>query len=151
MELEEAISKRNSIRHYKDETVTHEEVAKLLWAASKVPSAGGIRAVKIVTVYDKDLKEKLCQAALSQRCVAEAFVDLVILADYEKVMKRYHRRGIRYAQIEAGHMGQNISLMAIQLGLGCVMIGAFRDADVKSVLGIEIEEPIYIIPVGKIA
>ena len=150
MELEEAISKRKSIRHYKEGEVTHEEIAKLLWVASKVPSAGGIHPLKIVTVYDKDLKEKLCHAALDQRCVAEAYVDLVILVDYGRMYGRYHKRGIRYAQMEAGHMGQNISLMALSLGLGCVMIGAFRDVDVKLALGIEVEDPLYIIPVGRI-
>jgi len=33
--------------------------------------------------------------------------------------------------------------------LGTVMIGAFGDEEVKEVLGIK-EEPLYIIPVGKI-
>ena len=150
MELEEAISQRKSVRHYKEGEVTSEEVAKLLWAASQVPSAGHIHSLKILPVSDSITKEKLCQAALNQRCVAEAFVDLVILADYNRMMRRYHRRGVRYALIEAGHMGQNISLMAVQLGLGCVMIGAFRDTDVKIALGIEVEEPIYIIPVGRV-
>lgn len=150
MLLEEAINQRKSVRHYKEGEVTHEEIARLLWAASKVPSAGGIRPCKIVTVYDKDLKQKLCEAALNQKCVADAFVDMVILADYNLAMRRYHKRGVRYALMEAGHMGQNISLMAVQLGLGCVMIGAFRDTDVKIALGIEVEDPIYIIPVGRV-
>ena len=149
MELEEAISKRKSIRSFIDEPISKEDIEKLLWAASKVPSAGGIHPIKIHTVYDRDLKEKLCHAALNQRCVAEAQVDLVISADYQKVMGRYGKRGVRYAQMEAGHMGQNISLMTVSLGLGCVMIGAFSDARVKEVLGIN-EDPLYLIPVGRI-
>ncbi len=149
MELEEAIDKRRSTRHYTGEPVTKEEVEKLLWAASKVPSAGHIHPLKVLPVYNKDVKEKLCHAALDQRCVAEASVDLVILADYGIMMRRYGKRGYRYVQIEAGHMGQNIALMATSLGLGTVMIGAFRDVDVKIVLGIEVEEPLYIIPVGR--
>ncbi len=149
MELEEVINKRISIRHYKDEPVTEEEVSKLVSVGLKVPSAGGIHPIKIVVVYDKEVKERLCRAALGQKCVEEAFVDLVVLADYSKVTPRYHTRGYRYVLLEAGHVGQNISLMATSLGLGTVMIGAFRDADVKTVLGIEIEEPIYIIPVGR--
>jgi nitroreductase len=46
-------------------------------------------------------------------------------------------------------VGQNVSLQAISLNLGAVMIGAFGDEEVKEVLGIE-QEPLYIIPVGKI-
>lgn len=48
-----------------------------------------------------------------------------------------------------GHAGQNVSLQAIALGLGTVMIGAFEDKQVQEVLGIK-GEPLYIIPVGKI-
>ncbi len=46
-------------------------------------------------------------------------------------------------------MGQNISLQANALSLGTVMIGAFEDKQVKEVLEIK-EEPLYVIPVGKI-
>lgn len=149
MELEEAINKRKSIRHYKDGEVTQEEILKLIGAASNVPSAGHIHPLRIITVYDKDTKEKLCKASLNQRCIAEASVNLVIVADYNKITDKYHGRGIRYAQMEAGHMGQNISLMAVSLGLGTVMIGAFKDAEVKEVLEIK-EDPLYVISVGRI-
>lgn len=149
MILEEAINKRKSIRSYSDEPLSIGDTEKLLWAASRVPSAGGIRSLRIHVVYDKDMKERLCHAALNQRCVAEAQVDLVVLADYQKVMSRYGKRGVRYAQMEAGHIGQNISLIAVSLGLGTVMIGAFKDEEVKKVLSTE-EDPLYIIPVGRI-
>lgn len=147
--VEEAINKRKSVRSYSDEPLSIGDIEKLIWAASRVPSAGGIHPLEIRAVYDKDMKERLCQVALNQRCIAEAQVDLVISANYQKMMNRYGERGVRYAQMEAGHMGQNISLVAVSLGLGCVMIGAFRDKEVKKVLGIE-EEPLYIIPVGRI-
>jgi nitroreductase len=51
--------------------------------------------------------------------------------------------------MEVGHVGQNISLQAVALNMGTVMIGAFDDQQVKEILKIE-EEPLYIIPVGKI-
>lgn len=149
MELTEAINKRKSIRSFTNEPLRKEEIAKLLWAALKTPSAGAIHPFKIHVVDDKSLKEKLCVAGLNQKCIAEASVVFVVAADFTRMVKRYHRRGYRYIYMEAGHIGQNISLMAVSLGLGSVMIGAFRDADVKAVLGIE-EEPIYIIPVGRI-
>jgi nitroreductase len=51
--------------------------------------------------------------------------------------------------MEVGHVGQNVSLQAVALNMGTVMIGAFDDQRVKKVLEIE-EEPLYIIPVGKV-
>lgn len=151
MLVEEAINKRKSIRHYKDEPVTLDEIRKLIEVGHKVPSAGRVHPLAIYTVEDRDKKEKLCEAALNQDCIRQAQVVIVVAADFAKMRTRYSRgdRGERYCYMEAGHAGQNISLMAASLGLGCVMIGAFSDEKVREVLGIN-ESPLYLIPVGRI-
>jgi len=102
---------------------------------------------EIVKIKDGDFRQGLCNAALGQKAILTAQVVFVVAANYNKITKRYRRRGYRYACMEVGHIGQNISLMALSLGLGTVMIGAFRDSKVKTVLGIE-EEPLYIISAG---
>jgi SagB-type dehydrogenase family enzyme len=81
--------------------------------------------------------------------IEEAPINIVIAADYGRTTGHYGQRGNRYVHMEVGHVGQNVSLQAIALGLGTVMIGAFEDKQVQEVLGIK-EEPLYIIPVGKI-
>jgi SagB-type dehydrogenase family enzyme len=81
--------------------------------------------------------------------IEAAPVNIIIAADYGRTTGHYGQRGHRYVHIEVGHVGQNVSLQAISLNLGAVMIGAFGDEEVKEVLGIE-QEPLYIIPVGKI-
>ncbi|WP_258187077.1 nitroreductase family protein, partial [Candidatus Hakubella thermalkaliphila] len=43
-------------------------------------------------------------------------------------------RGIRYVHMEPGHVGQNVHLQAVALGLGTVVIGASRDDQVKEIL-----------------
>ena len=54
-----------------------------------------------------------------------------------------------YANIEAGHIAENIHLQAVALGLASVPIGAFSDERVKSALGLPADcTPLYIIPVG---
>jgi nitroreductase len=54
-----------------------------------------------------------------------------------------------YATMESGHMGQNIFLQAETLGLGAGIVGAFRDEEVRRVMGLPKEhEPLLIIPVG---
>jgi SagB-type dehydrogenase family enzyme len=81
--------------------------------------------------------------------IEEAPINIVIAADYGRTTSHYGQRGNRYVHMEVGHVGQNVSLQAIALGLGTVMIGAFEDKQIREVLGIK-EEPLYIIPVGKI-
>lgn len=98
---------------------------------------------------DEDLRRRLCRAALEQRMIERAPVTLIIAADYHRTTGHYGQRGVRYVHMEVGHMGQNISLQAVALNLGTVMIGAFRDQEIKEILGIE-EEPLYLIPVGRV-
>ncbi|MFO7996297.1 MAG: SagB/ThcOx family dehydrogenase, partial [Dehalococcoidia bacterium] len=64
---------------------------------------------------------------------------------------RYGDRGIRYVHMEVGHAAQNIYLQAVALNLGTVVIGAFHDDQVSGVLNLPAnEQPLYIIPVGRI-
>jgi len=100
-------------------------------------------------IKEQDIRNRLSQAALGQRMIERAPVSIVIAADYDRTTGSYGQRGIRYVHMEVGHVGQNISLQAVALNLGTVMIGAFEDKQVKEILEIK-EEPLYIIPIGKI-
>ncbi len=96
-----------------------------------------------------DYSYELYKAALEQRWVLEAPVNIVIMAVFERTTKRYGERGVRYVYLEAGHVGQNIYLQATALGLGTVAIGAFYDDWVQRIIGAPSEQkPIYIFPVG---
>jgi SagB-type dehydrogenase family enzyme len=98
-----------------------------------------------------DVRKELTKAALGQGMVARAPMSLVFTAVYKRTTARYGRRGeARYVPMDMGGAGQNVHLQAEALGLGTVIIGAFNDEEVKKVLGIQDEEPLYIMPVGRI-
>jgi len=178
--IEETLNKRRSVRDYKRGPLSLEQVSQLLWAASgrnlyrrTAPSAGATYPLEtylvsgeveglIPGIYhysfsghglemtkEQDVRNRLSRAALGQEMIEEAPVNIIIAADYGRTTGHYGQRGNRYVHMEVGHAGQNVSLQAIALGLGTVMIGAFEDKQVQEVLGIK-EEPLYIIPVGKI-
>jgi len=149
MNLSEAIAKRKSIRIFKDEDISDSEIMKLLNAAEQVPSAGGIHPLEFKVLYRDDMNTDFYTACLRQKAVLYAPIAIVISADFSKTRARYHRRGIRYVYLEAGHSAQNICLTAVELGLGSVCIGAFHDAEVKKLLKLE-TDPIYIIPIGRV-
>lgn len=97
-----------------------------------------------------DKRFHLAQAALEQQYIAEAAVDLVITATYDKITSKYNTRGISYAHMEAGHVSQNIYLQATALNLGTVAIGAFDTDRISRLLNLDVgEEPLYIMPVGR--
>jgi SagB-type dehydrogenase family enzyme len=179
MPLETAIQKRQSVRKYAPKELTLDQAGQILWAAygvnprknnfisRNVPSAGGIFPM---TVYllDKngiyryqplshslglvkagDKRAELAAAAFGQGAVKQAPVNLVITADEAKCAQRYGERARRYTDMEAGHIGQNVSLQAVALGLSTVMVGAFNDEAVRELIALpDNEAPLYIIPVG---
>jgi len=96
-----------------------------------------------------DVRAKIASAALNQGFLAEAPLDVLIAADYERTTGRYGERGIRYVHIEVGHAGQNIYLQAEALGLGTVAVGAFEDKGVARAFGLPGDlEPLYLMPIG---
>ena len=93
---------------------------------------------------------QLSRAALGQRMVGEAPVIVVLSAVYERTTRHYGSRGVMYVHMEAGHAGQNVSLVGEGLEIGSVMVGAFDEGMVKKILGLPPNEtPIYLIPCGK--
>ncbi|MEM4430658.1 MAG: SagB/ThcOx family dehydrogenase, partial [Thermofilaceae archaeon] len=96
-----------------------------------------------------DARRELWEASWRQDWVRDAPVSIVICAVYERTTSRYGERGVRYVILEAGHVGQNIYLMATALNLGTVAIGAFDDAAVARAISARAgEAPLYVYPVG---
>lgn len=102
-------------------------------------------------IHETDIRNEISNAALMQESIKKAAAVIVISAVYERTSVKYGDRAERYVHIEVGHVGQNIYLQGISLGIGTVMIGAFVDEAVKKVLRLpEEEHPLAIMPLGKI-
>lgn len=106
---------------------------------------------ELVKVLEGEKRKALAEAALGEPSVAQAAVDIVMTAVHKRTTDRYGSRGIRYVAMEAGHAAQNVYLQAVALNLGTVVVGAFHDNRVKEVLNLpEDEDPLYIMPVGRL-
>jgi len=105
---------------------------------------------ELLSVAKGDRRNDLCNAALGQSSIRRASAVLVLTGVYQRTTAKYGERGIRYVHMESGHAAQNICLQSVPLGLGTVVIGAFRDEEVKRVLNLEdAERPLYILPIGR--
>jgi len=105
---------------------------------------------ELIKYLAEDKRTALANAALRQSCVENGAVNIIFSAVYERITGKYGERGVRYVYMEAGHAAQNICLQAVSLGLGTVVVGAFRDVEVQKVVNMPAEEhPLYIIPVGR--
>ena len=103
----------------------------------------------LTIILEEDQRRELARACLRQKFIEDAPVSLIITAEFSRITNRYGKRGIYYAYMEAGHIGQNIYLQAESLELGTVVIGAFYEEDISQALNLPDQHiPLYVMPVG---
>ena len=101
-----------------------------------------------VTAEDK--RPALLEAALRQESIKEGAAVLVVTGVVARTAVKYGERAQRYVYMEAGSVAQNIYLQSESLGLGTVLIGAFRDSAVKEAFKLPADEdPLIIMPIGR--
>ncbi len=104
---------------------------------------------RLKKMLDGDRRSEVAEASLGQSSLTEAPAVLALAAVYERTMKKYSDRGIRYAQMEVGAACENVYLQAESLGLGTVLVGAFYDDDISAALDLGPNEtPLALMPVG---
>jgi SagB-type dehydrogenase family enzyme len=106
----------------------------------------------LALVREGDFRHQMMRHALGEEMMERASVVLVLSAVFERSAWRYRERAYRYILFEAGHISQNIYLVATALGLGTCAVGAFDDQGYNSIMGVDgkKESVIYLMPVGKI-
>lgn len=106
----------------------------------------------LVLVAAGDKRPALFDAAWSQSYVRDAPASIVYSAVFSRTAGKYGDRGRqRYVCMDLGHSAENVYLQCGTLGLGTCAIGAFSDDKLKSVVGMpKDEEPLYIMPVGRL-
>ena len=133
MDVFEAISKRRSIRKYKDTEVEDEKLQDILEAARIAPSAANRQEWKFIVVKDKESREKLVEAAHGQQFVAEAPVTIVACStESERVMPC----GQHAYTVDLSIAVSFMILEATELGLGTCWLGAYDEEKVRNILQI---------------
>ena len=88
---------------------------------------------KFIVIKDPDTRAKLVDAAMNQAFIGQAPVVLAACAtESEKVMMCGHPTYAIDVSIAFAYM----LLQACELGLGTCWIGAFKENEVKSILGV---------------
>lgn len=101
-------------------------------------------------VRDGDSSDLLNGMVVQHELVSNASLLIFITAVFERSTFKYGDRGYRFALLEAGHVAQNINLVANGLGLSCVNIGGFFDRRVDEFLDLDglTHSTIYMIALG---
>lgn len=140
-----------------------------------VPSAGGLFPLEVYLALQlvegasdglyhfnvrkhslEPLSTGMCLSDFSPVLYTYPFIEnanavLFLSAVFARTQKKYGSRGYRYILLEAGHVAQNICLLAAAAGLGSLCMGAFSDARLNRMLGLDgaTEATVYAVAVGQ--
>jgi len=99
----------------------------------------------------EEITEILTEACLKQPHVKNSAVTFFWVAVPLRMVWRYCQRGYRYLYLDAGHVCQNLYLLAESIHCGVCAIAAYDDDLVNQALQLDGEEQfaIYIATLGK--
>jgi SagB-type dehydrogenase family enzyme len=85
--------------------------------------------------------------------LTKSSVIFIITAVLDRTRVKYGDRGYRYILLEAGHVAQNLLLLATELKMGSLAVGGYIDSNISELLNLELvkEVPLYMIAVGEYA
>ena len=175
--IEKALAERRSIRSYKEEPLTINELSQILWAAQGITepkkglrTAPSPRAVYLLEVYV--LPGNVPNLPMGIYKYQPQGHQLVKIADGDKKAELFKAAGqapIKNAPValvitglsektqnpawmylEAGHAAENVYLQSVSLKLGTVAMAGFKEEQVRKALNLpEKERVLYIMPIGK--
>lgn len=150
MDLFDVFSSRHSIRAFTDLSIPSDDLARILEAVNRAPSAGNRQAFDIYTVTQGESKNALMKAAYDQGFLVQAPVVLVFCATPARSAERYGQRGeTLYCLQDATIACTYAMLAATALGLGTVWVGAFEEKAVAEIIRADPgHRPIAMLPIG---
>jgi SagB-type dehydrogenase family enzyme len=145
------------------------------FAFRTVPSAGGLYPIETYPIVNNvegldsgiyhynilehtlellkigDFRKEVAEGCLGQIMAYKSAVNFLWTAVIDRSKWKYLQRCYRYIYLDAGHIGQNLYLIAESLGLGACTIGAIYDDELNRLLDIDglNESTIYVGVLGK--
>jgi len=81
LDVYEAIKRRRSIRKFKKESISQDQLEKLIEVARFAPSGSNVQPWRFVIVKDNPIKSELCKASYKQKFVEDASIVIVCCGD----------------------------------------------------------------------
>lgn len=146
MEFEKVIKERYSVRKYKSDMVTDEELSKILEAGTVAPTGCNYQPQRI---YVLKSEEAVAKIRTLSKCAFDAPVVLMIVldenADWKSPLEAGCRAGVQDVSIVADHM----MLAAWNIGIGTCWVNYFKPSEVKAAFNLpENETPVLLMTLG---
>ena len=147
MDLEDVIVRRRACRDYLPDPVPDELLNRLVNAARRAPTASNVPYRQIMIVDDPRVIRAIRQ--ISAALLADPPALLILLTDVRMAVERVGRVGQLSSAIDSGAAGENVWLLATELGLGTQFTMISAMAGISTIL--DLPEHIrvdLIMPVG---
>jgi len=178
MNVKEAIRERRSIREFKSDKVSKEDLDLILEAARLAPSGTNLQPWRFIIVESDEMREELKGCTLD--FVADAPVTIVCCVDYKALesmgdrLRELHEVGAlkgtalekmdlsnyrgrkmseedtkRYLHLNLSIAIENMALQATELGLGSCWLMMFNQKKLGDLLGLDDNiEAVAVLPIG---
>jgi len=93
---------------------------------------------------------EIAACLLDPNAIENANALVLIAARFERTIRKYGPRGYRYILLEAGHIAQNLCLLATEQGFGSLCIGGFVDSKLNHALSFDCTKQgvVYCVAIG---
>lgn len=147
METLEAIKTRRSIRKFKRQAVSEEQITAMLEAAMFAPSAGNEQPWQFIVIDDPKILDRIPRIVSTASMCRQAAVCFLVCADSS--LEKYPEFWVQ----DCSAAVQNLLLAAHAIGLGAVWAGVYPMKDrvegLRNLLSLPVEiTPFALIPVG---
>lgn len=148
MKFIELAEKRCSIRSYKPDPVSDEQLNEVLEAGRLAPTACNLQPFQFVVVLKKENLAALA-AGYPAPWFAEAPVVIAICTQASKAWKRSRHDDRCLIDVDGAIAADHMTLAAADLGLGTCWVGAFDPKIVRKALGVPRNaEPLILLTLG---
>ncbi|MEX0980737.1 MAG: SagB/ThcOx family dehydrogenase [Bacteroidales bacterium] len=167
MSLMEAMQNRQSQRSYSNKDLTDQQLSNLLWAAYGINRPNGYRTVPSARTYHEfDIyiikpegwylynaedhamlkmgNEDLREYAGKQDFVKDAPVNLVFVADFERMTNADDAFRKFYSATDVGYISQNVYLYCASEGLATIVRGQIDKTKAKEVLKLQPDQHVIL-------
>jgi nitroreductase len=148
MNVLEAIKIRRSVRAYSSKLIPADLLDRMKQALRYAPSACNLQPWRFILVTDPKLRQAVAGACNGQTWIADAPVTVVACGFPDQAYKKMGGTG-NSIDIDLAIALDHLTLAAVAEGLGTCWIGAFKEPEVKHLLGVpETVKVVALTPLG---
>lgn len=161
-EILEFLNSHASVRKFTDDPISAEQENQIIATAERSPTSSNLHAWSVVSIRNRQTKDRLAELCGSQQHVAESAVFLVFCADMSRLARLARDRGYAFhggsaeafvvATVDAALAGSRALMAAQAMGFGGVMVGGIRNhpEEVCKLLDLpELVYPVFGMSLGK--